>query len=175
MVLVEAEQVARQLKETHAHLQVCVGAQATVQQVKADMADCDILHFACHGLFRHDNPLFSSLQLHDDKLTAADAVRLKLNGALVTLGACESGRSEVIAGDEMLGLPRAFLGAGASSVLVSLWLVHDETTAAFMQSWYAHIQQGQPRAQALRAVQRAIKSQRPHPYYWAPFVLMGQR
>ena len=175
MALVEAQQVAHQLAETHPQLQLRIGAQATLQQVQADIANCDIVHLACHGLFRHDNPLFSSLQLHDGRLTAADVVRLKFNGALVTLGACESGRSEVIAGDEMLGLPRAFLGAGASSVLVSLWLVHDETTAEFMQSWYAHIQQGQPRAQALRAVQRAIKSQRSHPYYWAPFVLMGQR
>ncbi len=175
MALIEAERVVQQLRQTHPQAVLRVGAQATLQQVQADSAECDIVHLACHGLFRRGNPLFSSLQLHDAKLTAADAVQLKLNGALVTLGACESGRSEVIAGDEMLGLPRAFLGAGASSVLVSLWLVHDETTAAFMQGWYAQIQQGAHRAQALRAMQRAIKQQHPHPYYWAPFVLMGQR
>ena len=175
MALVEAERVVQQLTQTHPQAVLRAGAQATLQQVQADMAECDLVHLACHGLFRHDNPLFSSLQLHDGKLTAADVLRLKFNGALVTLGACESGRSEVIAGDEMLGLPRAFLGAGASSVLVSLWLVHDEVTATFMQGWYAQLQQGAPRAQALRTMQRAIKRHYPHPYYWAPFVLMGQR
>ena len=179
MALVEAQQVAQQLARSNAkpnsQVVLRVGAQATLQQVQADMAGCDIIHLACHGLFRHDNPLFSSVQLHDGKLTAADAARLRFNGALITLGACESGRSQVIAGDEMLGLPRAFLGAGASSVLVSLWLVNDAITAEFMTGWYKQIQQGVPRAQALRAMQRSIKRHHAHPYYWAPFILIGQR
>lgn len=175
VAMVEAERVMQQLQQTHPQAQLLAGAQATVQQVQAHLAGCDIVHLACHGMFRHDNPLFSALYLHDTKLTAADAAHLNLNSALVTLSACESGRSQVIAGDEMLGLPRAMLGAGASSVLVSLWLVHDETTAALMQGWYALLRQGIPRVQALRTMQRHIMRQQPHPYYWAPFVLMGQR
>jgi CHAT domain-containing protein len=78
-------------------------------------------------------------------------------------------------GDESIGLMRAFLGAGAASLVVSLWLVQDETTAALMAAWYAQLRQGKDRAAALRAAQLAIKATHSHPFYWAPFVLVGQR
>jgi CHAT domain-containing protein len=93
----------------------------------------------------------------------------------VTLSACESGRSAVILGYEVVGLPRAFLGAGAASVVVSLWLVQDETTTTLMTDWYRQLREGVGRAAALRAAQQALKESSPHPYYWAPFVLIGQR
>jgi CHAT domain-containing protein len=136
---------------------------------------CDWLHLACHGLFRADNPIFSSLKLADGWLMAANVMTLDLTNSLVTLSACESGRSRVISGDEVIGLPRAFLGAGASSVVVSLWLVPDNTTAILMRHWYEQLQQQNGRAVSLRSAQLALKANHPHPYYWAPFVLNGQR
>ncbi len=119
--------------------------------------------------------MFSSPKLCDGWLTAADALDLDLEGALVTLSACESGRNEVFAGDELIGLTRGFLGAGAATLVASLWLVQDETTAELMEKWYEHLRNGVGRATALRNAQLALKDRCPHPYYWAPFVLIGQR
>jgi CHAT domain-containing protein len=152
-----------------------VGEEATIEALREDASGSSILHLACHGLFRSDNPMFSSLKLHDGWLMAADAMSLDLPGALVTLSACESGRGEVIGGDEVLGLTRAFLGAGAATLVVSLWLVQDETTAELMGDWYERLRDGEGRASALRAAQLEVKERHLHPYYWAPFVLMGRR
>ncbi|MGH2521627.1 MAG: CHAT domain-containing protein, partial [Anaerolineales bacterium] len=170
----EAEAVAQQLREAHIHTDTLVGEQASLDAFNAAAPGRDVLHLACHGLFRADNPMFSALQLHDGWLSAAKAMRLNLNNAVVALSACESGRSGVILGDEAIGLPRAFLGAGAAAVVVSLWLVQDETTAALMADWYRRLSHGEGRAEALRAAQQALKKMYPHPYFWASFVLVGQ-
>ena len=155
---------------------VYVDKEATLATLRAEASDCHLLHLACHGLFRADNPMFSALKLHDGWLTATDAMQLKLPDALVILSACESGRGHVAGGDEVIGLLRAFLGAGAATVVVSLWLVQDDTTARLMSHWYARlIQQGVGPAAALRAAQLALKAEYPHPYYWAPFIAAGRR
>jgi tetratricopeptide (TPR) repeat protein len=149
--------------------------QATVEALRLKAPGCGVLHLACHGMFRVDNPMFSSLKVGDGWLTASDVIQLDLAGALVTLSACESGRNEVYAGDELMGLTRAFLGAGATTLVASLWLVQDETTAKLMENWYEHLSEGVGRATALRNAQLALKDNYPHPYYWAPFVLIGRR
>jgi len=171
----EAQAVAQQLTDANAYADALIGEQAQLAAFNVAASGCDILHLACHGLFRADNPMFSALKLHDGWLTAADVMQLDLENTLVTLSACESGRGTVILGDEVIGLPRAFLGAGASTVLVSLWLVQDETTVALMTHWYQGLRERVGRAAALRAAQQALKERYPHPYYWAPFVLIGQR
>lgn len=168
--LAEAAAVGQYLPDARIHL----GAQATLASLQAETAGCHLLHLACHGLFRRDNPLFSALKLHDGWLTAGDVMQLRLPGAFVTLSACESGRSQVVGGDELLGLPYAFLGAGAQGLLVSLWLVEDETTAALMTRFYQQVAQGVGYPAALRHAQLALKASHPHPYYWAPFMLIGQ-
>lgn len=167
----EARAVAQRLPGARAR----VGESVTVEALRAEASGSGILHLACHGLFRSDNPMFSALKLHDGWLMAADAMSLDLSGALVTLSACESGRGEVIGGDEVLGLTRAFLGAGAATLVVSLWLVQDETTADLMGDWYGRLRDGQGRSAALRIAQLELKERHPHPYYWAPFVLLGKR
>jgi CHAT domain-containing protein len=167
----EARAVARHLPAAR----VLSDAQATMQALQDASSGCHVVHLACHGLFRSDNPMFSSLKLHDGWLTAADVMKLDLSGALVTLSACESGRNEVFAGDELIGLARAFLGVGASTLVVSLWVVQDEATASLMGKYYERLREGARPAEALRAAQLAIKEEHPHPYYWAPFVLVGKR
>jgi CHAT domain-containing protein len=167
----EARTVARHLPGA----KVFGDAEATTEALRSASPGCYALHLACHGLFRSDNPMFSSLKLHDGWLTAADVMQLDLAGALVTLSACESGRNEVYAGDELIGLTRAFLGVGASTLVVSLWLVQDEAAASLMEKYYARLGNGVRPAEALRAAQLAIKDEYPHPYYWAPFVLVGKR
>ena len=170
-----AEAEARAVSKRLPGARLCVGEEATVEALRDAAPGSGTLHLACHGLFRSDNPMFSALKLHDGWLTAADVMSLDLPGALVALSACESGRSEVIGGDEILGLTRAFLGTGAATLVVSLWVVQDETTAELMGTWYDRLRRGEGPAKALRAAQVEIKDRHDHPYYWAPFVLVGKR
>jgi CHAT domain-containing protein len=98
---------------------------------------------------------------------------LRLDGALVTLSACETGRGSVVGGDEVVGLSRGFLFAGASTLVQSLWRVDDASTAHLMQCFYERLCAGEPPAAALRAAQRAFIEIGAHPYVWAPFQVVG--
>jgi tetratricopeptide (TPR) repeat protein len=151
------------------------GETATLAAIRAAAPAADVVHLACHGVFRADNPLFSALRLGDGWLTAAELLHVGLDGALVTLSACETGASHVTGGDETLGLARAALAAGAATVAVSGWRVDDATTARLMNDWYAGLAAGTGRAAALRAGQLALKADHPHPFHWAPFFLCGRR
>jgi CHAT domain-containing protein len=147
---------------------------ATLAALRAHAPSASLLHLACHGQFRPDSPLFSSLQLADGWLTVRDAAQLPLRCGLVTLSACETGLNTVAPGDELLGLTRGFFSAGAPALLVSLWKVADESTARLMKDFYARVQQGQNLSAALRAAQCALLRETPHPYFWAPFTLSGR-
>jgi CHAT domain-containing protein len=82
--------------------------------------------------------------------------------------------SRVAPGDELIGLARGFLSAGAPTLLVSLWTVDDDTTAMLMARFYARLQAGENSAGALRSAQCALLGQHPHPFFWSPFVLLGR-
>jgi CHAT domain-containing protein len=131
------------------------------------------LHLASHGSFRRDNPMFSFLQLADCRLNFYSLVDLRLRAEMVTLSACQTGVNALLPGDELHGLMRGFLYAGAPSLAVSLWKVADRSTAELMAQMYKNIKAGRPKRSALRNAELAIKSSYDHPYYWAPFVLMG--
>lgn len=117
--------------------------------------------------------MFSSIQLGDTRLSLFDIYNLRVSADFVALSGCGTGMSTVIAGDELLGLVRGFLYAGARSLLVSLWDVHDRTTSELMQKFYDSVVQGSSRSESLRMAMLELKYRRPHPYYWAPFILMG--
>jgi CHAT domain-containing protein/tetratricopeptide (TPR) repeat protein len=153
---------------------VLLDDQATLAALHAHAASADVLHLACHGQFRPDNPLFSSLRLADGWLTVRDAYTLELNCGLVTLSACETGTSAVAPGDELIGLARGFFSAGAPALLVSLWTVDDESTAALMTSFYTRLRAGDRPAAALRHAQCALLRDHPHPFFWSPFILIGR-
>jgi CHAT domain-containing protein len=139
--------------------------------------DFPVLHFATHGVFRHDNPLFSALKMSEEWLTVNDIYNLKLNCWLVTLSACDTGINAVSQGDELLGLVRGFLNAGANSLIVSLWALHDKTAARLMQKFYTNLKGGMSKAQALRQAQLIFLQDEEyrHPYYWASLTLTGER
>jgi CHAT domain-containing protein len=100
--------------------------------------------------------------------------RLPLAARLVVLSACESGAVQVQGSDEAIGLGRGFLGAGAQSLVVSLWNVHDASAALLMDQFYAHLAgDGRRTASALRAAQQQAAAEERHPYYWAPYLVMG--
>jgi CHAT domain-containing protein len=102
-----------------------------------------------------------------------DLHHLKLPAEQITLSGGSTGVNIVAAGDELIGLMRGLLSAGARSLLVSLWDVHDNSTAMFMRSFYGNFFTGLDRASALRRAMPDVKERLPHPYYWAPFVLVG--
>lgn len=153
---------------------VLLEEQATLAALRQRAPKADLVHLACHGTFRPDNPLFSSLRLGDGWLTVRDAYGLDLNCGLVTLSACETGVNAIAPGDELIGLARGFFSAGAPSLLVSLWTVDDETTAELMASFYTRLQAGDRPATALRYAQRHLLAQHCHPFFWSPFVLLGR-
>ena len=150
-----------------------VGPRATLANLRAASAQANVIHLACHGQFRADNPMFSALYLFGDLLTVEAAERLALGPATVVLSACETGMAQQASGDEMFGLVRAFLVAGAARVVATLWPVDDEVTAAFMSCFYGALCSGETPAAALRAAQLAIKAAHPHPFHWAAFVVHG--
>lgn len=159
--------------------EVYVEQEATLERLRATIGTCDVVHLATHGDFRPDNPLFSGLTLADGSLTALEMFNLRLNASLVTLSACQTGRSVVGGGDELFGLMRALLYAGAASLLLSLWPVEDRSTSELMVQVYRRLAGGQTKRAALRDAQvwllegRNARAVYVHPYYWAPFFLVG--
>jgi len=151
-----------------------VGDAATTEALRHNSTGVDVLHLACHGQFRFDNPLFSALRLADGWFTVRDAYGLKLDNAHVTLSACETGANVVAPGDELIGLARGFFSAGARSVLLSLWMVDDETTNQMMVDFYREMKRGLTLPASLRAAQLNMLQQNPHPFFWSPFVLVGR-
>jgi CHAT domain-containing protein len=151
------------------------GPEATIAGFRARAGVSGLVHLATHALFRSDNPLFSGLRFSDGWLLARDLYEMTLECDLATLSACQTGVTFVDAGDELFGLQRGFLAAGARSVAASLWLADDAATAALMEQFYCRLAQGMPKAAALRAAQRQTMRRFPHPYHWAAFVLIGER
>ena len=151
-----------------------LGGEATFGALGDDLGDADVVHLACHGLFREDNPRFSSLQMGDGWYTSDQLATLPFDGQLVVLSACESGRETQRApGGEPLGLARAFLAAGAGEVVVSGWRVDDRATAEQMATLHRELASGLAADLALRVAQRNVREQRPHPYHWASFARVG--
>jgi CHAT domain-containing protein len=107
-------------------------------------------------------------------MTVRDAAALELDCQIVSLSACETGMSEIAPGDELLGLARGFFASGAPSLLVSLWTVDDDATATLMGDFYSHINAGMRPATALRRAQRHLMREKPHPFFWSPFILLGR-
>ncbi|HKV59474.1 MAG TPA: CHAT domain-containing protein, partial [Ktedonobacteraceae bacterium] len=152
--------------------------EATIAELIKQAPGSPLVHIATHGHARLDAPNFSSVRLADGYLNAIDAFSLDLrNCQLVTLSGCETGLSLSGGGDEQPGLGRAFLAAGARSMVISLWPVEDETTNTLMQAFYQNLLRGESKMQALRTAQRSLlHSGSPaysHPYFWAAFRLVG--
>lgn len=158
--------------------QTLLEEQATRPALLEAAPQARLLHLAAHGDFRPDNPLFSGIALDDGWLTTLDIFNLRLRASLVTLSACQTGRNVVAGGDELLGLMRAFLSAGAASLLLTLWAVEDRSTARLMELFYGRLLQGQAKSAALQGAQQQFIEEagdglQAHPYYWAPFYLVG--
>jgi CHAT domain-containing protein/Tfp pilus assembly protein PilF len=165
--------------------QAILGYNATKAQFKDTAPYFDVVHVATHGFFNKVNPILSGLQLEPDaaddgRLQVHEILNMHFKAQLITLSACDTALgsadfAEIPAGDEFIGLNRAFLEAGSNSVIASLWKVDDHSTMLVMGSVYRGIKH-EGASKALADAQRAmIRS--PYyasPYYWAPFVLVGR-
>ncbi|MEG4044154.1 CHAT domain-containing tetratricopeptide repeat protein [Microcoleus sp. Pol17_C1] len=156
------------------------GSQATKASVVQQMLKARIIHLATHGLLnevkRRDLPGAIALAPSgndDGLLTSSEILDLKLNAELVVLSACNTGRGK-LTGDGVLGLSRAFISAGVSSIIVSLWLVPDEQTAELMAEFYRQLQKNPNKAQALRQAMLTTMKMHPTPQDWAAFTLIGE-
>ena len=160
-----------------------VGRQATKAEVMKRMSSVGLIHIAAHGNERtgeialSPNPGWSSKfpQRKDYILKMSDVQAANLRARLVVLSCCHSGRGKVLKGEGVVGIARAFLAAGARSVLVTLWAIDDEATMVFMKSFYRHLKEGKT---ASAAVQQSMKFLREsekfsETRYWAPFQLIG--
>jgi len=152
--------------------------EATIARLIAEAPGSPIIHMATHGHSRLDAPNFSSVLLADGRFNAIDAFSLDLKDCeLVTLSGCETGLALIGGGDEQLGLGRAFLAAGAKTLVMSLWPVEDNATNELMQLFYQNLLRGESKVQALKNAQCSLLhrsgSSYAHPYYWAAFRLVG--
>jgi CHAT domain len=157
-----------------ARAQLLLGSAASAEALQRLAPGADIVHLACHGSFRADNPAFSALTLADGPLTLHDLREHRLDAALVVLSACETGLSRVAAGDELIGLVRGFTLAGAAAVLATQWAVSDASTARLMGALYRGLAAGVRPAAALRCAQLEAASAGAHPFHWAALTLYGQ-
>ena len=142
------------------------------------------LHFATHSLIDEQSPSRSAVVLtldansHEDGFLEANEISgLDLDCDLVVLSACQTGRGQLLSGEGIVGLSRAFLYAGARAVVVSYWNVSDISTSLLMESFYRHLTAGIGNAAALRETKlQMLKSDKEtrHPYYWASFVIVGK-
>jgi CHAT domain-containing protein/tetratricopeptide (TPR) repeat protein len=168
---------------------VRVGRKATEESLKTDpyLNRYSALHFAVHGFLDEARPQFSSLVLYESRgkakgredglLQAYEIAGLSLKAELVVLSACQTGRGQAVNGEGVASLMRAFLHAGASSVVASLWKVDDRATSELMIEFYRQFRgtASKSKAESLRNAKLKML-QRPewdHPFYWAAFVLTG--
>jgi CHAT domain-containing protein/tetratricopeptide (TPR) repeat protein len=192
-----------------------IGPSANRDTVLRKSPNARWVHFSCHGYFQPASPLLSGLQLADGILDTQDIFRrLRIQAELVTLSACETRLGQILPGDELIGLARAFMYAGTPALLASLWLVSDMSTRLLMERFYQRLN-WTPMWSALRDAQvylrqlsedevrqtlladgvdagdverlvrrlahaRGARPDAPerifaHPYFWAPFILLGGR
>jgi CHAT domain-containing protein len=153
--------------------------------VRQQANSIDILHLASRGLVSRWNPLYSYVELrpdsqNDGRLEVHEVFGLDLNARLVVLSACETALAaglleDVPAGEEWVGLVRAFLYAGASNVLATLWQVEDRATGELMDLFYRELAHNRSPSTALAAAQRKMlrNPDTRDPFFWAAFSLAG--
>ncbi len=160
-IATEAERIA---EITNGRL--LTGADASADEIRAAVSNFDVIHLACHSSFEPTNPWLSSIQLGDRRVRAAELAEWDLSGQTVVLASCSSGRQRNLGEDELLGLPRALLSAGAAEVVMSLWPVDDNSAVGLNTHLHSRLAIDTTGA-ALRSAQLAAKSLLPHPYLWA--------
>jgi CHAT domain-containing protein len=176
-----AEREVHELAQQFPGAKLYFNAEANQTNFRANAPQSHLVHVAAHAMADTMDPLHSKVLLADENgqpnyLEAKDVLGMDLhNVAMIALSACESGLGRVDDGDEVLGFTRSFLSAGTSTMLVSLWPVSDAATEKLMTTLYTDLARGDEVQDAMRSAQLAVLAdpETAHPYYWAPFNLIG--
>ena len=176
-----AETEVKQLAQLFPRNTLYMGAAATKTQFREVAARSPLMHVAAHAEADAVDPLYSRILLANEGgkqnfLEAHEILGMPMDStALVTLSACESGLGRIAQGDEVLGFTRSFLSAGSSSLIASLWPVSDDATAVLMSTLYGELAKGRDIQKAMQAGQLAVLKdpKMSHPFFWAPFNLIG--
>jgi CHAT domain-containing protein len=181
LVLGIPDQAAPFVQEEVASIATCLpnaelflGSDATAERLREKGRQSQFIHIATHGHFRRDSPMFSGIRLGGSYLSLYDLYQLELPAELITLSGCSTGLNVVTNGDELLGLARGLIHAGAETSLLSLWDVQDQSAAQLMTSFYRHLVCGRTKTDALQKAMQEVRVEYPHPYHWAPFILVGK-
>ena len=163
------------------NIEPLTGKNATKDQVLSRLPSVSLLHMATHGCAKtgeiYLSPNAASMEKHKEKdslLTMAEVLYTQLHAKLVVLSCCHTARGEIKA-EGVVGMARAFLGAGARSVIRSLWALDDEATMEFMRNFYVHLVAGKSASKSLHNAMKRMQEleQFNAVKYWAPFVLIG--
>lgn len=166
---------------------VWLGEEATESNFKKHASEYQLLHLAMHGHLDNQNPLYSELRFasledstNDGHLDVSEIYDLQLQADLVVLSACNTGTGKLQEGEGSISLSRAFAYAGCPSVIMSLWKVPDLMTSKIMVELYQNLEQDFPKDAALRSAKLTYLDEvndpfEAHPYFWAGFVLMGNK
>ena len=154
------------------------GDAATKSKLLAEASSADVLHIASHADFKPAAAGESALHLTsgdgvESNLSVNEIFGMTTRASMVTLSACESGLGKLSSGDEIIGMNRAFLFAGASTVVTGLWRISDVATAVVMKRFYRYLSEGHDKAEAMRMAQQVVRRYYPHPAYWAGFRVVG--
>jgi CHAT domain-containing protein len=180
----EVDEIAKRYPSDE--VRVYLQQEATEENVKDNrlVHSAKWIHFAAHGIFDPEKPEYSGLVLaqtpsssEDGFLQVFEIFNLEMNADLVVLSACQTGLGTEVTGEGLVGLTRAFLYAGTTSIVVSLWVVADSSASELMPRFYQNLDQGSDKAEALRLAKLAMIHEGgkfSRPYYWAPFILVGK-
>lgn len=175
--LLHADREGRAIQGRRSDAVLLTRQMATEAKARELAPTAAVFHLAAHATLDVRRPLESAVLLapgdgQDGRLTAGEVFGLKLPASLVVLSACQTGLGPVASGDELIGLTRAFMYAGAPHVIATLWSISDESTATLMDEFYDRLGKV-PVSEALRLAQMSVRSRYPHPFYWAAFSVFG--
>jgi len=166
---------------------VCKGLDATkdnfLQNIKPTLKKYDKIVFATHGYFGKDlAPIMEPVLVltlvppgTDGFLRMTEVMGLNMNADIVALTACQTGLGKKISGEGTMGMGRAFQYAGARSVLMSLWSVHEVATMNLIKSFFRNMKEGRNKSEALAVARSEIRNNGfDHPFFWAGFILVGE-
>jgi CHAT domain-containing protein len=186
--LPEAERQVREIEKLYGSSQsrLLTGDSATEAQLKAEAGNYRVIHLASHAVLDDVNPMYSRALLakgsgEDGILEARELMQLNLRAELLVLSACQTARSDALAGEGINGMLWAALGAGAPTTVASLWQVESASTSRLMIDFHRHWLDARrsnnpfAKASALRAaaMDLARDDKYSHPFYWAAFILVG--
>lgn len=154
-----------------------IGATASKQQFLEEAAKYRVLHLATHSCADEENPMLSQIYFNDGAISNYELFNLDLNAELAVLSACNTGTGKLVRGEGVMSLSKGFIHAGVPSTVMSLWAVDDCSTSKLMIKFYEFLKKGLPKDEALRQARLEYLEEadafNQHPYYWAPFIQMG--